>query len=508
MHMTFTLAVLGTGTAFAFVLGAAPAGAQQPAAPPVAAPIAPASPSPAPAGPTPRAGRAVAERAPADSVTLALGEAVERAQRTGDEARLAEAQIDATEASVTTARASALPQLRLQGAYTHVLENARAQIVGSVFAQNYNYNLNANLQQPLFQGGRAIGALRAAGSARAAARQDAEEARAQVTVDVQRAYLAALANDELVAIQQRNLELSDARVTQAEQLERAGRAARYDVLRARVERANLEPLLIQARNDRAIARLELARLANLPPGRPLRLTSRIGGDTATVLAVLRAAETLAAAPPRRAAVSAAENVVAARAAGVRVARADFLPTLSAFAQFGYLALPTSNRFPTRPGETSTALCPPGSAAGRVCQNNGFFGDRQIGLQLAWPLFDGLRAKGNLDQAAAQERIAEVQLAQTRERVALEAERARAEVERARALYAAQQQNVREAEEAFRLAELRQQRGLGTTLEVSDAQLALLTARTNALRSTFDVYAAAAELARALGRPIPLADQTP
>ena len=506
MHMTFTLAVLGAGTAFAFVLGAAPADAQQPAAPPVAAPVT----SAPPAGPPSRAAaeRAAAERGPADSVALSLGEAVQRAQRSGDEARLAEAQIDATEASVTTARASALPQLRLQGAYTHVLENARAQIVGSVFAQNYNYNLNANLQQPLFQGGRAVGALRAAGSARAAARQDAEEARAQVTVDVQRAYLAALANDELVAIQQRNLALSDARVTQAEQLERAGRAARYDVLRARVERANLEPLLIQARNDRTIARLELARLVNLPPGRALRLTSRIGGDTATVLAVLRAAETLAAAPPRRAAVSSAENVVAARAAGVRVARADFLPTLTAFAQFGYLALPTSNRFPTRPGETSTSLCPPGSAAGRVCQNNGFFGDRQIGLNFAWPLFDGLRAKGNLDQASAQERIAEVQLAQTRERVALEAERARAEVERARALYTAQQQNVREAEEAFRLAELRQQRGLGTTLEVSDAQLALLTARTNALRSTFDVYAAAAELARALGRPIPLADQTP
>jgi outer membrane protein TolC len=138
----------------------------------------------------------------------------------------------------------------------------------------------------------------------------------------------------------------------------------------------------------------------------------------------------------------------------------------------------------------------------VCQNNGFFADRSFRIDVAWPLFDGFRAKGNLDLAQAQARTAELQLAQTRERVAVEAAQARALVERARALYAAQRANAADAEEAFRLATLRFQRGLGTQLEVSDAQLALLTAQTNALRATYDVYLAAAEQARALGRPIP------
>jgi len=497
MLKTFTPAVLTAGTAFAFALAptASVVDAQEPSAPP--------APASAPASAPTRRLPTAAPTSTADSVAVSIEEAVQRAQRVGDETRLAEAQIDATEAQVTSARAQALPQLRISGAYTHVLENARAQIVGSVFAQNYNYNLNANLSQPLFQGGRAISAMRAAGSARAAAQLDADEVRAQATVDVLRAYLAALATDELVRIQERNLQLSDERLAQAEQLERAGRAARYDVLRARVERSNLEPLLVQARNDRTITRLELARLINAPPERPLQLTTRISGDSTDVLRVLRNAEALTAESAKRPAVGSAENVVAARSAGVKVARADFLPTVSAFAQFGYLALPGSNRFPTRLGETSTSLCPPNSTPGRVCQNNGFFPDRQIGLQVSWPLFDGLRAKGNYDLASAQERVAEVQLSQTRERVALEVERARADVARARGLYTAQQENVREADEAYRLAALRQQRGLGTTLEVSDAQLALLTARTNALRATFDVYAAAAELARALGRPIPL-----
>jgi hypothetical protein len=63
--------------------------------------------------------------------------------------------------------------------------------------------------------------------------------------------------------------------------------------------------------------------------------------------------------------------------------------------------------------------------------------------------------------------------------------------------------VGEADEAFRLASLRFNRGLGTQLDVSDAQLALATARTDEARATYDVYLASATLARSLGRPLPL-----
>jgi outer membrane protein TolC len=440
-----------------------------------------------------------------DTVLVSLPDAVARALRSGDETRIAEAQIDATDAQVLSARASGLPQLTFNGGYTQVLQNARATIVGQVFNQPYTYQANARLSQTFFQGGRIVNGIRVANRARQASREELAEVQAQTTVDVQRAYLNALAADRLVAIQERNLALSSERVALAEQLERAGRAARYDVLRARVERTNLEPLLIQARNDRELALLELKRLANLPPERPVRLTTPVADDSASVLALLRRAASDVGAPDR-AAVRSAEASAEARDAAVKVARADFLPSISAFFQSGLLALPNSAGFPTRLGRTSAAFCPPGSDPSRVCQNNGFYGDRQLGVQVSWPLFDGLRAKGNLDLAQANARVADLQLVQERERVAVEAARARAGVERALALYGAQRQNVTEADEAFRLATLRFQRGLGTQLEVSDAQLALLTAQTNALRATYDAYLAAAEMARSLGRPIPLISQ--
>jgi outer membrane protein TolC len=446
--------------------------------------------------------RDIRSGSPSDTLHISIEDAVARAVRQSDETRLAAAQLDVTEAQITTARAAGLPQLRLNGAYTQVIENARASVVGSVFAQAFTYNTNVNLSQTIFQGGRIFAGTRAAADVRRAARFDQAEVRARLSVDVQRAYFLALLSDRLYEIQVRNLALADARLKQVQSLEAGGRAARYDVLRARVERTNLEPALIQAQSDRELARLEVKRILNIPVSQPLVLTSALDPDG--LRAFVSAVANDSSPDPVRASVRSAESVVEARAEGIKVARAD----VSAFFQTGYLALPSNNGVPTVWGQASNSLCPAGSPSTRICQNNGWFADRNFGVQIQWPLFDGLRAKGNVDLAQAQRRVAELQLSQEREQVQVERAQARAEFARARAAYDAQRDNAREAEEAYRLAALRFERGLDTQLDASAVQLQLLVAQTNEARSIFDLYIAAADLARARGLPIPLPPTRP
>ena len=443
---------------------------------------------------------------PSDTLRLSIEEAVTRAVRLSDETKLSAAQLEVTEAQITTARAAGFPQLRLNGAYTQVIENARGNIVGSVFQQPFTYSTNANISQTLFQGGRIFAGTRAAGDARQAARYDQTETRARVSVDVQRAYFQALLSDRLYEIQVRNLELADERLKQVERLESGGRAARYDVLRARVQHTNLEPAVIQARSDRELTMLEVKRILNLHVDQPLVLTSALDPDALQPFIATVANDSSP--DPVRASIRSAESIVEARGEGIRVARADMMPTVSAFFQTGYLALPASNGLPTSWGSASNTLCPPGSAATRICQNNGWFADRNFGVQISWPLFDGLRAKGNVDLAQAQRRVAEIQLSQAREQVQVERAQARAEFARARAAYEAQRDNAREAEEAYRLAALRFERGLDTQLDASAVQLQLLIAKSNEARSIFDLYIAAADLARARGIPIPLPPTRP
>lgn len=446
---------------------------------------------------------AIAQRpAPStDTIRLSLEEAVTTGLRVADEVRLSAAQAAIAEAQVDAARASLFPQVRLNAAYTHVDKSARGTAVNQVLSQPNTYSTNANISQTLFQGGRLVATARAASSLAAAARLDAHEQRALFTVTVQRAYLTALLAERIVELQETNLTLASSRLTQVQQFQAAGRAAQYDVLRAKVERANIEPVTIQARNDRDLAHLELKRLLNIDVNRPLALTSVIDPAAAQTLV---AAYLDSSALPDRAALRAAELVARSRHLAVSAARAEFLPTVTAFLQTGFQAFPPSGfGFPNERGTVDAQFCPAGSAANRLCQNGGWFEDRNFGLQFSWPIFDGLRAKSALELARAQTRIADLQLQQEREQVAVEVARARAELKRAKAVFDARRETSSEANEAFRLASLRFSRGLSTQLEVSDAQLALLTAESGEARATYDLYLATAELARALGRPIPM-----
>lgn len=445
---------------------------------------------------------ALAQRpAQTDTFRLSIEEAVTTGLRVADEVRLSAAQADIADAQVDAARASLLPQLRINSSFGRTFENARSSAVNPVFSQTNTYTVNGNLSQTLFQGGRLLATARAASSLAQAARLNSQEQRALFTVEIQRAYLGALLADRLVELQETNLQLASSRLAQVQQFHTAGRAAQYDVLRAKVERANIEPVAIQARNDRDLAYVDLKQLLNVPLERPLALTTTIDPDAAQTLV---ASYLDTAALPERAALRSAELVARSRRLAITAARAEFMPTVTAFFQSGFGAFPPPGfGVPTQRGTLDVASCPPGSAAGRTCQNGGWFEDRSLGVQFTWPVFDGLRAKSALQLARAQTRIADLELRQERELVAVEVARARAELQRAKAVFDGRRETSTEAQEAFRLASLRFSRGLSTQLEVSDSQLALLTSQSGEARATFDLYLATAELARALGRPIPM-----
>lgn len=434
-----------------------------------------------------------------DTLRLTIQAAVAQALANSDEVRISQAQIELADAQVTAARAAGLPQARLTSTYGHAFQNARAQAVGSVFNQPDTYNTSLNLSQSIFQGGRIVAAKRVAESTRSATRYDEQEVRARVSIDAQRAYLQALYTRELAALQDTNLILATARQTQVEQLERAGRAARYDVLRARVARANIEPLVVQARSDRDIALLELRRILNIPVDQPVSLTSRLDANAlrASLAALVDTAATV-----NRASLKSAEMALRAREDAIAIARADYYPTVALSLQTGYQAFPPLGfGFPARFGRSDVSFCASPTST-QSCQNGGWFSDRSVQATASWAVFDGFRTRSNIAVARSQARVADLQLRQQREVVALDVARTRAELSRSLTIFESRRQSVAEATEAFQLASLRFSTGLSTQLEVADAQLSMLNAQSVAIRSVYDLYLASADLARALGQPVP------
>src|ERR1043165_6750774 len=74
-----------------------------------------------------------------DTLRLSLPDAVGIALRNSDEIRLSQSLIDVADAQVGVARATGLPQLRVNSTYSHVWENARANAVGQIFNQPNTY---------------------------------------------------------------------------------------------------------------------------------------------------------------------------------------------------------------------------------------------------------------------------------------------------------------------------------------------------------------------------------
>jgi len=123
----------------------------------------------------------------------------------------------------------------------------------------------------------------------------------------------------------------------------------------------------------------------------------------------------------------------------------------------------------------------------------------IGLSLNWSFFDGggriaryQEAKALLEGARAAVKSTELSILQNVEQAEIAVEETAERIQAAQALVASAQEN-------FRLAQGRFDAGVGTILELTDAQLALTQAQNTESQALADYRIALARLDRAVGR---------
>jgi len=123
----------------------------------------------------------------------------------------------------------------------------------------------------------------------------------------------------------------------------------------------------------------------------------------------------------------------------------------------------------------------------------------IGVNLTWSLSDGGRVRGEVAEAAANQRAAEERLKDFDANVDLEVRQRAADLASAEAAIAAAEVGVRSAAEARRVIADRFSAGVATNTDVIDAQGVLLQAELDRTRSLANAHLAAARLDRAVGR---------
>lgn len=458
---------------------------------------------------------AQARASSADTMRLTLDHALVLAGAESEEIRLARSNVSLADAQVRSARAAAFPKLDGSATYlrtfatpfavrgitlpdslrfapdpsrpleervTYLEENADLAGLGGLgslfgslpFGQANTYTASIVLTQPLYTAGRVGAALKIAREYKAASEYEFEEQRAESERNVRRAYVSALLAQELERIADSSLAQATAFRDQVRLQFEAGQASELEVLRADVALENIQPQRVQAGNGASLALLDLKRLVNLPLDAPIALSTPLAVSAAQLAAATGAGD--ASVLSERAALLAAERGVRIRQSQLDIARKAWLPSLDFRMAYG------KQIFPSR-------VFGLGDDPWRT--------DWTASLALTVPIFDGFRRSSEKTQAEItldQERL---RVSQLGEQLRLQYEQAIGERQRAASAIAARQRTVDQAVRVYDLTVLRFERGLSTQLEVADARLALLQARTNYAQSVADLLLADADVARAL-----------
>jgi len=320
---------------------------------------------------------------------------------------------------------------------------------------------------PLYTSGRIENALKAASLGVRASDEAARARAADVVLQVTRAYLQAVLAQRVEEVQQQALEVVRAHLQQAEVLYKQGIVSQYDVLRAQAELATQQKRLTDVRNGRELALSLLYNLLNLPQGQQTILTTPLR----EVAFPLSYEESVRAALTSSHELQALQMKSQAQRALALSAEAEARPQV-VFA----VNLETLTR-------DLSAIEPHASLT--------------IGMR--WNLFDAGYAKAVAREQRESAERTDIDGQKLENAIALRVKQALLDMEAARQGLAAAQRAVDTAQESLRLARRRFETGMGTSVEMLDAILAVSQAQIQREQALYQMNTAYYTLLRLTNR---------
>jgi len=222
---------------------------------------------------------------PSATAGLTLDAAI--SQGLANSQRLAELQSRAEAADYAMAgrRDAYYPIVSLQGGYTRTNHVEEFSVIapGPSRVVVYpdipdNYRTRLDLQWPIYTGGRTDALVRASAAERTAAGKDLEAARADLRLEITRAFYAATTARDTEDVLRRSLEAADAHLRDVRSRLASGLIPPNDVSSAEAQLSHQRVLAVEAANLRGVAEADLQKLIGAPPG-PMILDTAPRGDS-------------------------------------------------------------------------------------------------------------------------------------------------------------------------------------------------------------------------------------
>jgi len=327
-----------------------------------------------------------------------------------------------------------------------------------------NTTARVSLSQIIFDFGKTFASTEAARRLAEQAQEDVELQRQLITLTVKESFININFARRLIRVQEQALERADLNLRSARGFFDVGTRPKSDVARAEVDVANARVDLIRARNAERLARVALNTAMGIPADTPTEVQDILVYEAMTLDRTQLLSQALANRPEYKQ----ARLRVDEAAARMRRAFRDFFPDVSAVGSYG----------------------------GTRSDLNEIW---EVGLALSWSIFDGGNRIARLRETRASVEAERARVLATELDISREVEQAQLNVSEAEERIAAAQTAVASAQENFRLAQGRFDAGVGTILELTDAQLFLTQAQNTETQALADYRIAVARLERAIGR---------
>jgi outer membrane protein len=380
--------------------------------------------------------------------------------------RGAEAATRSASAGVTVSQSNYFPALSVSASGTRTGGASPINPSFPVRILTYNNYLTAlSLQQTLYDFGKTGGRVSASEDLADASMSDFQSTRDSVITNVQLSYIEFVQSIRLVKVDEEAVAQAEAHLKQSRAFYTVGTRPQYDVTTAEVTLANANVSLITGRNQMRLAKLQLENAIGLHSTTAYTVRDTLGTPAFTI--TLDSAKQLA--QDFRPELRSAQARYASSQALVSAAQSQHLPTLSLNGTWQW----SSFDFPLQSKWTT-------------------------GVTLSMPLFQGFAISAQVQQAEATVDEAKAGLDVLMEAVMLQVEQNYLSLKEAQERIDASDKLVVQAKENLRLAEGRYNSGVGSPIEITDAQVTLSNAEITDIQALADYNSSLIRLHQAIG----------
>jgi len=369
-------------------------------------------------------------------------------------------------AGVTQAQSGYFPALNVSAGGTRTGGAAPINPSFPVRILTYNnYTTILSLQQTLYDFGKTGGKVSASQDLRDASFTDFQATRDSVIANVQLAYINFVQAIRLVKVDSESVAQAEEHLKQSKAFYTVGTRPKYDVTTAEVNLANASVALITGRNQMRIAKLQMENAIGIHS--TTQYSVRDSLETPAFTMSLDSAKS--AAKDSRPELHSAQARFASTQALVSAARSQHLPTVSLNGAWTW----SSFDFPLQ-------------------------SKWNAGFTVSMPLFQGFAISAQVEQAEATVDEARAGLDLLTEGVMLQVEQNYLSLNEAQERIDASGKLIVQAKENLKLAEGRYNSGVGSPIEITDAQVTLSNAQITNIQALADYNSSLIRLHLAIG----------